>query len=163
MCSLAETDFYPGTVRDINKLCNMFHRKRPPKPPIPMWDIGLVLRALSSAPFEPLDTVSLEAITCKTFVLIVLALGARRGELCALRRSQFICLAEDWSFLLLYSYPPFISKTAKGRLATEPYKLRALLPGAPPSDDAMVLCPVTALKAYMEKTADPTERLCSYR
>ena len=86
------------------------------------------------APFEPLDTASLEAVSYKTFVLIALALGARRGKLCALRRGQFVCPAEDWSFVLLYSLPP----------------------GNPPRDDATVLCPVSpvrALKAYMAGSA----------
>ena len=35
--------------------------------------------------------------------LVALAFGARRGELIALRRDlQFICLAENWSYVLLY-------------------------------------------------------------
>ena len=51
-----------------------------------MWDIGLVLRALS------LETASLEAITYKAFVVTALALGARRGELCAFVASSFVLL-----------------------------------------------------------------------
>ena len=120
--------------------------------------MGHWARALrvSLALFEPLDTASLEAVTYETFVLTALVLGARRGKRCALRRGQFVCPAEDWSFVLCYSDPPFIPKTAKGRLPTESYKLRALPPGAPPKDDATVLCPVRALKAYMELMADPS-------
>ena len=72
-----------------------------------------MLRVLSLAPFEPLETASLKAITYKTFVLIALALGARRGEFCALRRGQFVRPAEDWSFVLLHSNPSFIPKTAR--------------------------------------------------
>ena len=86
--------------------------------------------------FEPLD--SLEAITYKMFVFIALALGAHSGKLCALRRGQFVHPTEDWSFVTLYSDPSFIPKTAKGRLPTEPYKLKALPPGAPPRADATV-------------------------
>ena len=104
-----------------------------------------MLRAFTLAPFEPLDTVSLEAVTYKTFVLTALTLGARRRELCVLRRGQFVRPAEDWSFVLLYSDLSFIPKTTKERFPTEPYKLRALPPGAPPSDNATVLCPVRAL------------------
>ena len=52
----------------------------------------------------------LEAITCKTFVFIALALG---GELYALRRGQFARPAEDWFFILLYSDPSFFPKSAK--------------------------------------------------
>ena len=40
--------------------------------------------AFTLAPFELLDTSSLEAVTYKTFVLTALTLGARRDELCAL-------------------------------------------------------------------------------
>ena len=91
-----------------------------------------MLCTLSSAPFQPLETAicMLEAITYKTFVLIALALGTRRGELCALRRGQFVRPAEDQSFVLLYSDPSFIPKMAKGRFPTEPYKLQA--PSIPP-------------------------------
>ena len=106
---------------------------RPPKSSlIPTWDFGLVLRTLLLAPFEPLATASLEAITYKTFALIAFALGTRRGELCALRRDQFVRPAEDWSFVLFFSDPSFIPKTAKGSLPTEPYKLRTLPPSSPP-------------------------------
>ena len=100
--------------------------------------------AFTLVPFEPLDSASLEAITCNMFVLIALALGARRGELCALHQGQFVRPAEDWSSVLLYSDPSFIPKTAKGRLSNEPYKLRALPFSPPPMNDALVLCLVTA-------------------
>ena len=39
--------FTPAQLGTLNKLCNVFIR--PPKPSIPSWDIGLMLRA----PFEP--------------------------------------------------------------------------------------------------------------
>ena len=75
-----------------------------------------------------------------TLVLVALALVARRAELLALRRDrQFIHLAEDWFFVLLYSDPSVLCKTSKGRHPTEPYKLRALPPGDPPRGNAMVV------------------------
>ena len=143
----AEADFTPQILPR--------HRRRLPKhSPIPTWDFGLMLRPFALAPLEPLDSASLEVVTYKTFVLTALALSARRGGLCALRRGQFIRSTEDWSVVLLYSDPSFIPIMAKGRLCTEPYNLSALPPGALPRVDATVLCPVRALKAYMEKTAD---------
>ena len=76
--------FTPAQLGTLYILCNVFHKRRPPKSSlIPTWDFGLVLRALSLAPFEPFATASLVAITYKMFVLIALALRARRGELCA--------------------------------------------------------------------------------
>ena len=129
--------FNPTQLGTLIKLCNSFHKRRPPFPsPVPSWDIGLVLRALSAAPFEPLEQASLETTTYKAFVLIALALGAHRGELIAIRCGPFVCPAEDWSFVLLYSDPSFIPKTSRGRLPTEPYKLRALLPSTSHRDTA---------------------------
>ena len=64
------------------------------------------------APFEPLKTAMLEAISYRSFVLTALALGACSGELCALRRGQFIRPAEDWPFVLLFLDPSFIPVTA---------------------------------------------------
>ena len=93
-----------------------------------MWDIRLVLQAFLLAPFELLGSASFQSVTYKTSVLIVFTLGAHKGKLCALRHGQFTRPAEDWSFVLLYSDPLYIPKTAKRRLSAEPYKLRALLP-----------------------------------
>ena len=127
--------FTPAQMRMLNKLVNMFHKRRLLKPsPIPKWDIGL--HAFTPAPFELLDSASLQAITYKELVLVTIPLGARRGEFFALHRGQFIFPAEDWSFILLYSDLSFIPKTAKGRLPTEPFKLKALPPSAPPRGDA---------------------------
>ena len=85
-----------------------------------MGDTGLVLHAFSLAPFEPLDTMSLKAVSYKMFVFSALALGACRGELCALRHGQFVRPAEDWSVVLLFSDSFFIPITAKGCLPTAP-------------------------------------------
>ena len=56
--------------------------------------------------------------------------------------------------MLLYSDPSFMPKTARGRLPTEPYKLKALPHTVPPSKEHTVLCPVRALKAYLSATSD---------
>ena len=63
-CTCAEADFTPAQLGMLNKLCNMFHKRRSLKSsPIPTWDIRLVLRAFTLAPFEPLDSASLQAVT----------------------------------------------------------------------------------------------------
>ena len=54
-----------------------------------------MLRAFLLALFEPLVTVSLLAVTFLMFVSITLDLGARRGELGALRLDQLVRLAAD--------------------------------------------------------------------
>ena len=80
----------------FNKLRNVFHKRRLPKPsPITTWDIGLMLCALTLAFFEPLETASLEAVTYKMFVLIVHA-GASSAPYAvasssARRRTGLLC------------------------------------------------------------------------
>ena len=83
-----------------------------------------MLKAFSLPPFELIQQASVEALTYKILALVALALGARRGELIGLRRDHcFICPAEYWSFVLLYSDPSFIPKTARSKLPREPNRL----------------------------------------
>ena len=96
--------FTPAQLRTLIKLYIAFLRRRPPKPsPIRMGDFGLMLRAFSLAPFEPLATASLGSrLTFLTFVSIAFDLSERRGELCSLCLGQFVRPAVDWSFELLF-------------------------------------------------------------
>ncbi len=49
-------------------------RLNPPRPPsLPSWDLVLVLRALKTAPFEPLQSVELKFLSMKTLLLTALA------------------------------------------------------------------------------------------
>ncbi len=49
-------------------------RLNPPRPPsLPSWDLALVLRALITAPFEPLQSVELKFLSMKTLLLTALA------------------------------------------------------------------------------------------
>ena len=50
----------------------------------PKWDLGLVLSALTKPPYEPLGAASLLHLSRKTAFLLLLATGARQGEVHAL-------------------------------------------------------------------------------
>ncbi len=57
-------------------------RLNPPRPPsLPSWDLALVLRALITAPFEPLQSVELKFLSMKTLLLTALASIKRVGDL----------------------------------------------------------------------------------
>ncbi len=57
-------------------------RLNPPRPPsLPSWDLALVLRALVTAPFEPLQSVELKFLSMKTLLLTALASIKRVGDL----------------------------------------------------------------------------------
>ncbi|XDV16040.1 hypothetical protein PO909_015922 [Leuciscus waleckii] len=54
----------------------------PPRPPlVPSWDLSVVLTALQSAPFEPLQSVELKFLSMKTALLVALASIKRVGDL----------------------------------------------------------------------------------
>ncbi len=48
---------------------------------LPSWDFALVLRALQTAPFEPLQSVELKFLSMKTLLLTALASIKRVGDL----------------------------------------------------------------------------------
>ena len=53
-------------------------------PVLPQWDLGIVLEALSKAPYEPLWEASLRHLTLKTIFLPAIASAGRPSELQAL-------------------------------------------------------------------------------
>lgn len=50
----------------------------------PQWDLPLVLEALRSNPYEPLEQSSLKMLSLKTTLLLALTSAKRVSELCAL-------------------------------------------------------------------------------
>ena len=64
-----------------NHLCSFaIERLRRPQAP-PSWDLDAVLRHLMSSAFEPLESVSLWALTKKTLFLVSLATAKRVSEI----------------------------------------------------------------------------------
>ena len=62
-----------------------FEVERPRVPHIALsWDLDVVLRHLMSSEYEPLEHLSLRALTKKTLFLVALATAKRVGELQAL-------------------------------------------------------------------------------
>ena len=130
------------------RLARPQHTQQPPK-----WDLRLVLRVLSRAPFEPLSSCDIKWLTYKTAFLVLLGTGCRRSELHALDVTR-LEHAVDWSWVDLPTLPEFWAK----HQATDPnphqsrvYKLRAL---SAITDDRLELlsCPVRALKEYRKRT-----------
>ncbi len=61
------------------------------RPPLPPWDLELVLQALERPPFEPLESVDLKWLSIKTALLLALASAKRVGELQALSVHRDLC------------------------------------------------------------------------
>ncbi|XP_042572020.1 uncharacterized protein LOC122135816 [Cyprinus carpio] len=106
-------------------------RLHPPCPPtVPSWDLPTVLRALKGAPFEPLQSIGLKALSLKTALLLALASVKRVGDLQALSISPN-CL----------EFGPNDSRALSALQNTE-------------EDPGLnLLCPVRALKVYIERSA----------
>ncbi len=77
---------------------------------IPPWDLGVVLKYLSGAPFETRKGASFSDITLTALFLLALASGKRRGEIHALTREG---LSWNYDKTIVYCAfdPTFISKT----------------------------------------------------
>ena len=70
----------------ITRLLKGVFNSRPPKHMlVPEWDIVLVLKMLSEAPFEPLQDAALKYLTWKTVFLTAISTFRRCGDLQALR------------------------------------------------------------------------------
>ncbi|XP_042332287.1 uncharacterized protein LOC121935156 [Sceloporus undulatus] len=91
ICSHFQYDGLPSFFRDplvknFLKGCNNLYPQV--SPPVLAWSLEVVLAALQSKPFEPLDTTDLRLLTWKTVFLVVITSARRAGELCALQRDE---------------------------------------------------------------------------
>ena len=145
-----------GADPRLSNLIQSFRAERPvTKDPFPKWDLTLVLHALVEKPFEPLGEVSIKILTLKTVFLVLLASGARRGEVHALD-ARSLSHAPDWSWITLHPVPEFLAKTqrrSEGASRFEGIKIRALAPSVGPDlQEGKALCPVRAVRCYLKRT-----------
>ena len=120
----------------------------------PQWDLPLVLRSLRRPPYEPMRDALLQDVTRKTVFLLALASGNRRGELAALLSDNpHLQFARDWSSVTLLPDVLFRSKTQRHNVASEPWTIPALTPFVGRCEPDHLLCPLRALRWYLDKTS----------
>ncbi len=128
-------------------------RLNPPRPPsLPFWDLALVLRALITAPFEPLQSVELTFLSMKTLLLTALASIKRVGDLQAFSVDDS-CLefGPADSSATLRPRPGYVLKVLTTPFRDQVVNLQALPPEE--ADPALaLLCPVRALRQYTDRT-----------
>ena len=116
----------------------------------PAWDLSLVLRYLNTSAFEPLSVAPLRALTQKVLFLLALATAKRVGELQAL--SSVVTFVHGDACL---SYVPQFA--AKSELLTRSiprsFFVKSLSDFAAGLDDDLLLCPVRALRIYLDRIA----------
>ena len=113
------------------------------------WDLSKVLCFLISNAFEPLCSAPLRALSKKVLFLHALATAKQVGELQAL--SRIVSFVGDDACL---SYvPEFVAKSESlSRSIPRSFLVKSLSDFAAGLDDDLLLCPVHALRIYLNRT-----------
>ena len=121
----------------------------------PSWNLDVVLKALSLAPYEPLRTASYRDLLKKTLFLVSLATAKRVGELQALSRR----LVRQGSDILVSYLPEFLAKTESlSNPLPREFRIKSLTAVVGREDEERLLCPGRALNILAEWTADVSPR-----
>ena len=119
----------------------------------PEWDVTLVLRSLTEAPYEPLRQASLRDVTLKTVFLLALASAKRIGELHGL--SFQVRHSRGWNSLTFSFVPDFVAKNQDPSVFDpkfESFSIPSLRDFSGGEQDEMLLCPVRAVRQYLRRT-----------
>ena len=145
--------------REITTLLRSFARSvNPVELRPPAWDVSLVLQSLTGAPYEPLRTCEERFLAQKTLFLLALASVKRIGELHALLYR--VSHTRDWGEVSFAFVTGFVAKTQDpSSLAPrfEGFTVPAL-PNARKNRNGRLLCPVQAVKVYLDRTASHRPR-----
>ena len=122
-------------------------RLRPPRElRAPPWDLCLVLRSLTQAPYEPLGQADLKHLSLKTLFLLAVCSVRRVGELHALSvDEQCIAWKPEDAGVRLWPNPSFLPKVLSARAINQVIGLDAFVPAQGSGEDSRLLCPVRAL------------------
>jgi len=115
---------------------------------VPPWSLELVLAALKKAPFEPMETSTLQYLTWKTTFLVAVASARRASELHALCHSSPY-LQFQANAVTLFTNIKFTPKVNKQYHALAPINLPVLKDDSDPS--LRLLCVCRALRIYLNR------------
>ena len=134
-------------LRDLLRSFKLSSAERILRPPA--WDLAKVLRYLNSPHFEPLSQASLHALSLKTLFLLALSTAKRVGELQALSSIvTFVGVDACLSYI-----PQFVAKSESiTRSIPRSFLVKSLSDFAAGLDDDLLLCPVRALRFYLDRT-----------
>ena len=134
----------------LRDLLKSFKIEKPVKPSrAPPWNLEAVLLFLRSSSFEPLSQASLRDLTMKTLFLVSLATARRVGELHAVSKEVSFC-GQDVHLSYL---PEFVAKTeSEVNPLARSFKVKALSDFVGEFEQERLLCPVRALKYYLDRT-----------
>ena len=148
-----------GEDRVLRGLLQFFAIETPRRPQAPpSWDLDAVLRHLMSSAFEPLESVSLRALTKKTLFLVSLATAKRVSEIQALLKTV-AAIGNDLMVSLLHH---FIAKTERvDAPVPRSFRVLSLREFAGDLEEGSLLCPVRAFNVYLRRTSSFVVRTSS--
>ena len=139
----------------ISALFSNFAHERPAKTKeFPKWDLSSVLDHLRKPPYEPISKATPAALNKKTAFLLLLASGARRGEIHAIDHA--LTSYHSNGAVTLKPNPKFMAKNFNVNTGEGAFKGFSINPlvnylGADMTED-LKNCPIRALKVYSKKT-----------
>ena len=118
---------------------------------LPNWDLSLVLKSLTRAPYEPLSAASDRDLTLKTVFLLAFASAKRVGELHGL--SRVVSHTRGWSSAGFSYAPDFVAKTQRPEDSSfaGTFSIPSLSDFVGGDRDEMLLCPVRCLREYIRR------------
>ncbi|XP_034530069.1 uncharacterized protein LOC117805448 [Notolabrus celidotus] len=125
---------------------------------VPLWDLSVVLDALSRHPFEPMGAVEMKFVPLKTALILALTTAKRVSDLQALSiRPSCLQFGPGLTKVCLRPNPVFVPKVLESAYKCPTVELLAFHP--PPFSSVEeqrlhTLCPVRALHMYMCRTAE---------
>ncbi len=113
-------------------------------PSFPSWDLSVVLKGLLEPPFEPLESAPVRILTLKVTLLLALASFKHVGDFQALSFSE----------AFLRPRPGYVPKVLSTPFRSQVVVLQTFS-SSPSSedDDLRLLCPVIALKLYVDHSS----------
>lgn len=120
----------------------------------PAWDLFLVLEQLRQPPFEPLAQLDRFHLTWKTVFLVSLATGRRSSEVNHLSGLPADISSQPDGSFLLHFLPEFRAKNQRPEDSSPSVRIPPLSSILAPDDEDVTLCPVRALRRYLEMTRD---------
>ena len=126
------------------------------------WDINYALESFLRSPYVDDDNddqnISLRHMTIKTAFLTALACSRRRSELHAFSRARGLFRAETSVsgevILTIHTTPGFVAKNQKGKNLYPQVNIRSVFHDFPDNPEEALLCPVRAIRRYMDRTKD---------
>ena len=147
--------------KELSMLFRSFAKTCAPQDPRPpAWDVALVLQSLTNQPYEPIREAEESFLAQKTLFLIALASAKRVGELHAL--SYCVFHSTDWKEVSFSFVPGFVAKT-QDQSSFDPRFENFTVPPLPKSSSSpngRLLCPVRAVKRFLDRTASDAN-VCS--